>query len=297
MTSADDRSALPRRTINELVTMYELEPDLRDIFVEGPRDRTFYSWYFRRCGYKDSKVLEIDFVEITRETLEAYGLGSGNRARVIALALELDSRFTSVLRFVRCIADSDYDFVLASRIWARHLYYTDYTSVDLYAYEEELLSKVLCLGFNHSEHQVRSLLESITPILLEVFTIRAANEKLTWGMNILEFTRCCKVQGSRIIFDRDVFVKRCLNANSRHGERTMFERVCGEIKTVQLNEPRKGIRGSDYFELLGWYLKQRCGWRGYSKGKRSVISILLPALDNRALFNEQMFIELNTVLG
>ena len=146
MNLTDNGSALPRRTISELITRYELEPDLRDIFVEGPRDRRFYSWYFRRCGYKDSEVLEIDLVEITRETLEAYGLGSGNRARVIALALELDSRFTSVLRFVRCIADSDYDFVLASRIWARHLYYTDYTSVDLYAYEKELLSKVLCLG-------------------------------------------------------------------------------------------------------------------------------------------------------
>ena len=297
MTSETDRGVPPRRTIYELVTMYELEPELRDIFVEGPRDRVLYSWYLQKCGYSDVEVSEINSIEITRETLEAYDLGNGNRARLIALAHELDSEFTSILRFVRCVADSDYDFLLDSHRHANHLLYTDYTSVDMYTYDDELLRKVLRLGFNRLEMQVKELLDSITPILIETFIVRAANEKLKWGMSLPEFTRCCKVQGSRIVFDKDVYVTRCLNKNKRRSESTTFNRVREELKAVHLDDFRKSIIGNDYFELLGWYLRKRCGWRGYARDQRSVMFILLLALDDRVLFKEGLFAKVNAVFG
>lgn len=292
MRIAADNARLPRRTIGEIITRYQLEPDLRDLFVEGSRDRDIYRWYLKECGYRNITVLQIDTVEVTREILDFHDLGNGNRARLIGLAFELDTQFEAVLQFVRCIADSDFDFILGLHGGAQHLLYTDYTSVDLYTFGEEMLKKVLCLGFTHSEAQVESLLESITPILTEMFIIRAANERLGWGMTIPDFTRCCEIQGSRINFDRDVFVNRCLDSNAKRGDRAIFDNVCTELEAVQLSDRRKGIHGDDYFELLGWYLRRQRGWRGYARGERSIMNVLVPALDDRLLAKEGLFARL-----
>ena len=292
-----NNGSLPRRTIGEIITMYQLEPDLRDLFVEGLRDRDIYRWYLNKCGYRKISVFQIDTVEVTRETLDSHGLGNGNRDRVIALASELDTRFKEVLQFVRCIADSDFDFIFGFHDSPQHLLYTDYTSVDLYTFEGELLKKVLCLGFNHSEAQAESLLESIRPILMELFILRAANERLGWAMTLPNFTRCCEIEGWRINFDRDVFVNRCLNSNARFTDHGTFHDVCAELEAVHLGDPRKGMHGGDYFELLGWYLGHRCGWRGYTRGERSIMTVLVTALDDRLLSKEGLFTRLKTVFG
>ena len=283
--------------MGEIIALYRLEPNLRDLFVEGARDRDIYRWYLKECGYRNISVREIDAVEITQETLDCHGLGNGNRARLIALALELDSQLGTVPPFVRCIADSDFNFVFGLHGGPQHLLYTDYTSVDLYTFEEKLLKKVLCLGFTYSEAQVDALLESMTPILVEMFMIRATNSRLEWRMTLPDFTRCCEIQGSSIDFDRDVFVDRCLDSNAKRKERENFEDVCSELKSVQLSDPREGIQGDDYFELLGWYLRHQSRWRGYAGGERSIMNVLVVALDDRMLSKEGLFARLDAVFG
>ena len=296
MMQSVNAQALPRRKICELVARYELEPSLRDLFVEGPRDRGIYSWYLKKVGYQGVAVFEIESVEIPHETLVSHGLGSGNRARVIALALEFDDQFPSGLRYARCIADSDFDFVFASRNYSNHVLYTDYTSVDLYTCEDELFRKVLCLGFNVSETEIRSLFDSMLSVLREVFIVRAANQKLDWGMRLVPFTKCCEISGSRVTFDRSDFINRCLDSSSRRDGRSMFEGLCEELQVVHLSDPRQGIHGDDYFELVGWYLKKCRGWSGYRRGERSIMGNLRAGLDDRLLACENLFLELHRIL-
>ena len=297
MTSGNDNSSLPRRTIGELLTRYVLEPNLRDLFVEGSRDRSLYDWYLRKCAYKDVAVFAVDSVEITQETLELHGLGNGNRSRLIGLALELDGQFPVGLKFVRCVVDSDFDFIFESSIHSTHLLYTDYTSVDLYTFEEDLLEKVLTLGFTFSTAQVRTLSDAMTPILQELFIVRAANEKLGWSMTLPRLPRHCKIEGLRINFDRNGFVNGYLDSGSKRKERETFDTLCDELRLVSLSDPREGIHGEDYLELLGWYLRRQRGWGGYTRGQRSAMTVLLPALDERRLCKEELFVQLSTVFG
>ena len=49
-----------RRTIAELVARYELEPTLRDVYVEGRFDSAVLTWLFRERGCVDAVVYEID---------------------------------------------------------------------------------------------------------------------------------------------------------------------------------------------------------------------------------------------
>ena len=105
---------IPRRTVKELIAKYKLEPDIQDLYVEGVRDRNIYNWYLKSTGRSDVTLVEIQLVEISKECLESHGLDGGNRNRVIALSLELDGCFPKTLSYVRCIADSDFDYVLKS---------------------------------------------------------------------------------------------------------------------------------------------------------------------------------------
>ena len=294
MTHSGHIISIPRRTIDELIARYELAPELRDLFVEGPRDRGFYSWCLEKLGYKQVTVFEIDAVDIPREVLAFHGLRSGNRSRVIALALELDEQF-SLLEHVRCIADSDFDFIFAFRTFANHLLYTDYSSMDLYSLNDEILEKVLRLGFNIPKADVQILIESMIPILEDLFVVRAANQKLNWGMALTPFTRCCNVNGSVVTCDVDDFITRCLDSNQRRNERGSFDDVYSELRSVYLTDPRQRIHGHDYFELVGWYLNQRRGWAGYRRGERSIMENVMGALDDRLLFTENLFLQLDDV--
>jgi hypothetical protein len=117
-----------RRTLDELVARYVLEPDLRDIYVEGKTDKLFLEWFLRNRGIediavyeietvdisadklfepqlKDNKwflinrsiediaVYEIETVDISAERLFELQLKDNNRSRVITLALYLQDKF------------------------------------------------------------------------------------------------------------------------------------------------------------------------------------------------------------
>ena len=295
MTQAEIEEGLPRRTIDDLIARYQFEPKLRDLFVEGHRDRGVYSWYLRGAGCKHVGVFEIDLVEIPSDALISHGLASGNRDRVIALALELDNQFPTVLQYVRCIADSDFDFIFESRNEVNHLLYTDYTSLDLYTYDEALLKKVLWLGFNVPETEIPPLLDSMSPILQDLFIIRAANQRLDWGLTLVPFTRCCEIDGQTVVFDKTDFINRCLNSSARQHERSAFDELCEELQAVCLSDPKQIIHGEDYFELLGWYLRRRWNWQGYRRGERSIMANLMVALDDRLLSDENLFFQINAI--
>src|SRR4029078_13326996 len=98
---------LRRRTVNDLITRYELEPGLRDIYVEGDFDRDLISECLRKKGADGVAVYAIDTVEILDSTLLSFGLTRGNKPETIALAKIL-SRLSDRVRYY-CIVDRDLD--------------------------------------------------------------------------------------------------------------------------------------------------------------------------------------------
>lgn len=286
---------IPRRTVKELIAKYKLEPDIQDLYVEGVRDRNIYNWYLKSTGRSDVTLVEIQLVEISKECLESHGLDGGNRNRVIALSLELDGCFPKTLSYVRCIADSDFDYVLKSGRTSLHLIYTDYTSVDLYAYDRNLFVKLLMLGFNCPQGEIVPLLASMAVVLRDLFAMRAANEALKWKMTMVPFTRHCKVNGPDIVLDREAHMASQLTSASRMTQREEFEATCKQILAVHVDDPRKAIHGEDFLELLGWYLRRRFSWSGYSRGKRSAIVTLWPSLEYSMLAKETLFLQLEQI--
>lgn len=289
-----NRVNIPRRTLNELEQRYRLEPTLRDLYVEGTRDKWMYEWYLKARGCTDISVFNIDSIEIDSDVLDAHGLSSGNRDRVVALALELDQRFPEPINSVRCVADSDFNFVLPNNVSADHLLYTDYTSLDLYTYNEWAISKLTVIT-NMGEQDIRPMLDNITPILNELFIARAASNHLKLGARFPEFLNYCTLQDGLVAFNGDDCFSNWLNSNGLASRRFEFDQIRATLRSVDISDPRMCIRGGDYFVLLGWLLRHRFGWAGYRSGRRAIQEPLSTAIDSDRLSQEILFARLERV--
>ena len=100
---------IERRNIDELIALYELEDELRDIYVEGASDKAFIGWLLESSGLKNTNIYAIEDINIEDEMLDKYKLPRGsNRSRVIAASMEItgdDSTHKNVL----FVADRDFE--------------------------------------------------------------------------------------------------------------------------------------------------------------------------------------------
>ena len=290
-----DSEGANRRTIDELHQRYVREPALRDLYVEGPQDKGLVEWYLTQVGHTDISVIEIEHVAIGRELLDLHELPSGNKSRLIALALELDKSFGDHIPTVRCLVDADFDFLLSASFSADHLLRTDYTSLDLYSYNETSLTKMMGVGLNIHGQNSELILSRLSRVLKKLFIFRAANLVLSWSMRWIRFTRYCTLHGDEIHFDSGRFVNNYLSTNGRARHRDEFESACNGLTNAVPIDDRQCIRGGDFVELLGWYLHERFHWSGYRSNDRSALPFLRMALQIDNLSGEPLFSTLDKI--
>src|SRR5437660_239969 len=123
-----------RRTIEELAARYELEPTLRDVYVEGSFVVAMVDEALKQAGRHNAAVYEISTVDVPPEVLRKHGLPDGNKGRVIALCFELDGHVT-LPNQVTGLVDRDYDAVLGRSYPNRLLLVTDYSCMEMYCFE------------------------------------------------------------------------------------------------------------------------------------------------------------------
>lgn len=240
-----------RWKIPELSARYKLEPSLRDVFVEGRTDRSFFQWYLLKSGFTDVKVVLIDSVEIPSETLRDLGLTSGNKQRLIALASEFNRSLGGTAFQPTCIVDADEDRILSKTISIPQLLWTDYSCVEAYLFNEGHFSKfyhmVLRLDAVDS-----NLLISYGKILSELFLIRAALRECAIPAAWITFVDCCNRTETLITFDKDAFIKRLLNASNQLSAETILHRTIESLRKLLTSDVRHSMNGHDLLELLHW---------------------------------------------
>jgi hypothetical protein len=239
-----------RRTIEELAALCEFEPTLRALYVEGVRDRGFWQ-HVVACHMPgvDVVVYDIDVVQVESDALVELDLPNSRRGRVIALG-HLIPGYAGLT----CVADSDFDWLLGSYPSSPAVLYTDFTSKDLYAFDEVVVQKFLRVVLCLDATQYRGILDVFDGVLRELFYLRTANVALNWNMEWLSPRKLLERVGRGVRFDREVFVERYLHKNGRLPARAEFEGKLRELREIAVADRRYVIRGGDYFELLAWYL-------------------------------------------
>lgn len=248
-------SGLPKRTVEELATLYRREPTLRDIFVEGTDDRALIEWYLVNRTAAKVSVREIDLVEVPADLVLKHGLTVGNRGRVIALAKELSEQLVDG-RSVTCVADADFDLLLGTVHDCPLLVFSDYACVEMYFFNERVLRKLFAVYLGRPADHVPRMMTDLASVLQRLFIIRLANVTLNLGIEWLTCERQCTKSGDAVDFDEPEYVRRYLQKGSCAAEEDRFNAEIARHAQSLAADPRHQINGHDLCTLLAWYLRQ-----------------------------------------
>lgn len=264
-----------RRTIPELINLYELEPEIRDVWVEGPSDKSIYSWFFNETVSKRVDVKVIDEANVGSEILEKYGLSSGNKQRVIALAFELDSALrNSECATYTAIADKDSDEFQLSTPYTGSLVYTDFTSVELYFFDEVFLQKffTLCLGLDDID--INQVMAGITNAGEELFFFRLASERLSLSLKWVPIDRLLSCNERYVEINAGQLCDKLMQKNKCWFRREEFLSQVENIRANKKSECRNQINGHDFVKLLHWPQKKAFGaLSGFERALRGCLEV------------------------
>jgi len=249
------------RSLEELVTLYELEPGLRDIYVEGSSDQSVLEWYLDVEGLRRVVVKNIDHVEIPAAMVLGRGLEDNQRGRVIALAHYLDEKFGGSFSATTCVADGDFDHINSKTHGSKLVLLTDYTSMEMYFFNEESIKKLLKLALPKFPKTAKEVLTEITPVLETLFLVRMANSRLRWGLAGVNHEKCCRILDDRVDFDSDEYMNRSLRTKGRYIDKAEFVESMRMSKELLTSDPRLQIHGHDFIGFLTWYIRQHKGFK------------------------------------
>jgi hypothetical protein len=246
-----------RHSINELVTRYRFHPELRDLYVEGERDITIFSWFVSRLAENRAVVYHINTVEIAPDARQAIGVSEGgNKGRAIALALILDRALPQECRSVFCVVDKDFhEFGFALPV-SRYLIYTDFACIECYAVSANALSKLFAvyLGKTLTVTEIDSMVE----VLNYVFSMRLAKRQLapkaTWFNH---FTRCCSIKDGRVYLEKSALLKRVLSAAAGELTAEAVESEIQQFSTHPIEDGRQAMHGHDIIQLISWIAREK----------------------------------------
>lgn len=285
-----------RREIYELVAMYELHPQLVDVYVEGRSDRIFLEYLLDGLN---ARVIEIDDINVPTEVVSRVGLQPGNRAEVIALAAELDMALPRTHEFSqRCIIDADFDRLFENSLYlSRFLRWTDYSCLESYWFDDYHLSKYNKFGLREpkglQDVDIASTLGSVLRIL---FVIRAAVQAIGDQWHWLDPSSCLSVTGTDISFDEAGYIVKLLNKNAAFAQRDDLVAKRDELFAKLERDHRHSMHGHDFIGLLSWYVRQYVNDNRLTHGE--VVARMLACCCNRKKMQEHPLIaELLTLAG
>ncbi|MEO7859477.1 MAG: DUF4435 domain-containing protein [Nitrospirales bacterium] len=277
-----------RKRLGELLLKYKLEPTLRDIYVEGESDVSIIRWILREQGNIGAVVYHVLAIDVPVEKFVEFGQDQNNRGRVIVLAHELAR--ARLLSQATCIVDRDFDAILNRLTGPENLLFTDYSSMEMYFFNNWHLSKLFSLVLGRQIENTQAIQDNIAAILQELFLIRLANHLLGLGFGCMTMTSCCQIKGGKITFDLTEYMKRYMSKNGGYSHRSAFDRKIDECRAVQLPDPRQQMHGHDFLDLLAWYIRKSYSMQHFNEV--SLKSALMASLEASKLTSENLFVSI-----
>ena len=247
-----------RRKINELLTRYELEPSLKDIYVEGIEDKIIIDEVLRKNDITDVSVFDISSIDIDNDEK----IKNGNKGRVIELASILSEKLENMN--ITCIIDNDFDILTGNQYTSPILLTTDFSCMEMYFFDKQIIEQISrsCAKNKLTETIVNKF---ITPALIDLFKIRFINYDLCWNLKCLNFEKNIRYKNGEFNFDRDEYIKRYLNKNRKVRELSFYCKKINTIKIDSKHDKRSYIHGHDFITLLRSVLNKLRGRKLWSE--------------------------------
>jgi hypothetical protein len=248
-------------TIPELLARYELEPELRDVFVEGQFDRDVYVSHF--VNDTDGRAFyQIDSVEVPASLVVSHGMSTGNKQRAVVLSRELQVLPKSAKVF--CLVDRDLDHWFASISNSDRLRWSIYCSIEGHFVNTSAIRDVLLVTSRAAINDLGVFESSLFSVLVNMYALRAAAHELSLSLRWLGLRRYLSSRASEIRFNVERYTAALLNANSATGERERFSSASMRWRTRLSGDVRFACRGHDFTEIMAWAVSEFKGQREFS---------------------------------
>lgn len=251
----------PRWTISELAARYDLEPELKDIFVEGPFARDLIRKLLLNDGGR--AVYEINSVDVGAELLRKHRFSIGNKQMVIVLSREL--AVITVGGRVKCLVDQDLDHWFGELETNHTLVWTEYNSLESYFLDEYFIRTLIIDTAKAKIDDFYLLMKTLIYSLRVLFAFRLADRELALSLDWIAFDRYCSLKGSVIELDKTNYIVQVLNKNNKyHKKREVEASVESWLARLQ-GDPRLETREHDFIESLSWLIRAGRGMKEFAQ--------------------------------
>ncbi len=250
-----------RKKIRELICLYELEPGLTDIYVEGVSDKRLIDRYLKKYKAKYFRIYEvnlIDFSELYDEFPEIKGC---NKCKALKLAEEFEECFDSSLDGVTVVVDKDFDQINGELVDNQYVSYYDYNSVELYLFNGNVLDifiKNLNFIMNLSGNEILNKLELVLQnkflfklVLNRHYEWQFKSEQLPQLHKSLKFE---KTTGN-VVFCLDDYIVKTLHNFRKINEKDLFLQRIETYRKELDADPKNNIHGHDFVNILFLWFK------------------------------------------
>ena len=289
-----DATSGEKYSVTALMALYDLEPTLRDIYVEGRTDAVFFDWYFSERGL-DARAYAIDDrVEFLPHELEGMQFDSGCRGRVISLAVHASRSLGTDHRGITCVVDADFGRVIGPMpIADAHLLHTDGAALECYALQERPLTKLLRLGLGLEQTiSARDVLAAICPALIDLYLARAVLYAL--GVRCIDAPmKLAKLDSKGVSLSLGLVIERSIGTLSRSERPVAAEDAIAWAEDLRPGTDSELGRGHDIALMLSACL----GLKPPLGSPQALEAAMRTSLDIDDLVDQPLFVKLEERLA
>lgn len=242
------------RKISEVVSMYILEDELIDFYVEGITDKLILDNYkeFKQAKIEVIEINNLDFSDIVHDDLDLRS----NKHKLIALSRELSSiKLNSV---VYCLNDKDLDGILKPIEVNCNLIYTDYSCMEAYFFCEKPIKKFIDFSIRNFPYEVSHIISEISKVLRYLFICELVKEKFEINSKILKIESNLNINrdNGAIEFIFSNYLDKFIIANGLQNKKIDIENFILEIEKTLDVDYRNTMNGHYFFEILFLYINK-----------------------------------------
>jgi len=240
------------RKIIEVEALYLIEPELKDIYVEGPEEVNLLEIYLKSNEVNVISIDNVDFSGTAGEELNS------NRDKVLYLNDYVVNKIDNQLPYLMFIVDRDFDTVNERMINNDYLEYTDFANLEMYLFNTDSINKFLKIGLKNFPLEADVIIDVMKNVLFDLFALRYSRDVIDKGYKMLELGKLVKLKESNFEYSKEELLTKFLSKNNALPKEELFLAEIMKVKNKysEYNEIRLFAHGKDFIELFFLLIKK-----------------------------------------
>lgn len=239
-----------RRAPEALISAARMDPERRDLYVEGISDKLILEYLLNGSIHKNVRILPIDLA------VEINLADGGAKGRVLAFASFAENKGIQNLRF---LADSDLD-ALFNDEYPSNTFLTDFPDMEGYVISERNLDKLLKVAHVREYPSVKNLHEALLSISSELGLLRFISRRFSLGLSITNTKKLksISIDSNLPVLDfKRLITTVCHNTSEKqyNADELLFKTEQAREEFEKASQSQR-IRGKDYIELMSITLRK-----------------------------------------